>query len=247
MGGGPVITQLRPGVAFTPEAAASFLRAEAEWGQPIDANSTYRDWDVQMSMHLAWEAWVAGRGPKPWHSRAIHPRLSVHCQARALDSDDWTRPGFIALMSRHGWIRTAAGDPTEQHHFEYQVDKDQHRNEPAPAGVAANPIGDEDEMIFYNFQGHLFAIAPGHVKHFTDKGAADYAMKVGRTGDDWQGSQDRWKFDAVLDAWGIPRDVVQFTTVKGKTSAKVFNPENRKYELGGLWRWDRTSAPRPTR
>jgi hypothetical protein len=147
MGGAPVIETIRPGVQFTPDAAASFRRAEAAWGKPIRCNSTYRNYGLQLTMWQAWTAWTEGRGPKPDHSRALHPDSSVHCQGRALDTPDWTVQGFIAHMAEHGWIRTAASDPTEQHHFEYQWWRDQHRNEPALAGGGATPIPKEwDEM-----------------------------------------------------------------------------------------------------
>lgn len=134
----PVIEWVRPGVGFTPEAAASFRRAEAAWGRLIDVNSSYRSWSTQLSMWVAWQAWVAGVGPHPGHSRALHPDSSKHCQGLALDSDDWTVTGFIVHMLTHGWVRTAAWDPTERHHFEYQADRDQFRN--APAVDAATPF-----------------------------------------------------------------------------------------------------------
>lgn len=138
MGGAPIIETIRPGVQFTPAAAASFRRAEASWRaktgrQFIDCNSTYRDYNTQLRMYNDWNAYVAGRGPKPNHSRAIHPDASIHCRGEALDSDDWVIPGFIAHMAHHGWIRTAASDPTERHHFEYQSWRDNHRNETALA------------------------------------------------------------------------------------------------------------------
>lgn len=140
----PVIEWVRDGVGFTPDAAASFRRAEAKWGR-IPCNSTYRDWGLQLSMWQAWEAWTQGRGPKPNHSRAVHPDQSRHTSGIALDTNLWTVAGFIAFMADHGWIRTAAWDSTEQHHFEYQWWRDNHRNEPAPAGSNATPI-EEDDM-----------------------------------------------------------------------------------------------------
>lgn len=153
MGGAPVLETIRPGVVFTPPAAASFRRAEHDLGRRIDVNSSTRDWDLQMSMYLAWQAWVNGTGPKPWHARAVHPKYSKHCTGLAVDSDDWTRPGFNAFMAERGWIRVAAYDPTEQHHFEYQWWRDQHRNRPAPAGTI-EPIPviepeEEDEPMKY--------------------------------------------------------------------------------------------------
>lgn len=141
VGGAPIIEWVREGVGFTPAAAASFRRAEASWGSRIRCNSTYRDYGLQLSMWQAWTAWTEGRGPKPNHSRALHPDESVHCRGEALDTDLWSVPGFIAHMAAHGWIRTAAWDPTEQHHFEYQEWRDEHRFEPALAGKQ-----EEDDM-----------------------------------------------------------------------------------------------------
>ncbi|KQT75411.1 hypothetical protein [Microbacterium sp. Leaf436] len=144
----PVIEWVRDGVGFTPDAAASFRRAEAKWGR-IPCNSTYRDWGLQLSMWQAWEAWTQGRGPKPNHSRAVHPDQSRHTSGIALDTDLWTVAGFIAFMVDHGWIRTAAWDPTEQHHFEYQWWRDNHRNDPAPAGQKEEEDmnSEQDEML----------------------------------------------------------------------------------------------------
>ncbi|MGW9345893.1 hypothetical protein ACWGR3_30600 [Streptomyces albidoflavus] len=145
MSGAPVIEWLRPGVGYTPPAAASMRRLEARLGRPHDCNSSYRDWDKQMSMHVAWERYEASgyrRDLYPGHSRALHPDDSMHCKGLADDSDDWTTPGFIELAEDHGWIRTAASDPTERHHFEYQWWRDNHRFDPAPAGQEQ-----EDDMF----------------------------------------------------------------------------------------------------
>lgn len=133
MGGAPTtIEWLRPGVGYVPAAAASMRRLEAAIGRPHDCNSSYRDYGKQMSMYNAWNLYASGRGPHPGHSRAIHPDASMHCRGLADDSDDWTTPGYIGLAADHGWIRTAANDPTERHHFEYQSWRDKHRNDPAP-------------------------------------------------------------------------------------------------------------------
>jgi hypothetical protein len=143
MGGAPQIIWLRPGVGYAPDAAASMRRLEDELGRPHDCNSSYRDYQKQLSMFDAWNRYVAsGYNPAlyPGHSRALHPDKSAHCLGLADDSDDWATPGYITLASRHGWIRTAATDPTERHHFEYFRDRDNHRYDPAPAGA------EEDDM-----------------------------------------------------------------------------------------------------
>jgi hypothetical protein len=141
----PTLTTIRPGVTFTPGAAASFRRLERALGRRVDVNSTYRDWGLQLRMYDDWRAYVEGRGPKPNHSRAVQPKYSVHCQGKALDSDDWRTPGFIALAAEHGWIRTAASDPTERHHFEYQWWHDQHRDDPEPATITITPDPEPEE------------------------------------------------------------------------------------------------------
>jgi len=146
----PTIEWLRPGAGYQPAAARSMRRLEARLGRAHDCNSSYRDYDEQMQMYNAWNRYVdSGYDPryKPNHSRALHPDKSAHCMGLADDSDDWTTPGYIDLAAEYGWIRTAAGDPTERHHFEYQVWNDQHRNDPVPASVDTPQPPTEEEQI----------------------------------------------------------------------------------------------------
>lgn len=173
MSAAPVIHWIRPGVGYAPAAAASMRRLEAHLGRRHDCNSSYRDWDKQMGYYRAWNAYANGTGPRPPHSRAIHPKYSKHCQGLADDSDDWTTPGYIALAAEHGWIRTAASDPTERHHFEYQWQRDQHRNDtPTPTQPAPAPEEEDDTMkhlrglkladnrlVVVNFADHTYWVA----------------------------------------------------------------------------------------
>lgn len=149
MAGAPAIVWLRPGVGYVEAAAASMARLEsafnARYGRRRRCNSSYRDYGLQLSMYQAWTAWTEGRGPKPNHSRALHPDKSAHCLGLADDTDEWATPGYIALAADHGWIRTAAGDPTEQHHFEYQWWRDNHRTEGWPAGTGSMPFPNPQE------------------------------------------------------------------------------------------------------
>lgn len=138
----PVIEWITPGAGFAPDAAASARRLADAWGRMPDTNSTYRDWDVQMGMYRAWQAWVTGRGPKPPHSRAIHPDESKHCLGLAWDTDDWATPGFLKLAAEHGWIQVLPNDKTERHHLEYQWWRDQHRT----SGAAGGGSSKEDDM-----------------------------------------------------------------------------------------------------
>lgn len=153
MGGPVVIETIRPGVEFVPEAAAAFRRAEArvraEFGRGIDVNSTYRDWNTQLRMYNAWQAWITGRGPHPGHSKALHPAdpLAFHTKGLALDSDDWRNARIVQILAEHGFIRNRLYVPNEQHHFEYLRDHDKHRHDPAPAGLTEEddmPLSEED-------------------------------------------------------------------------------------------------------
>lgn len=143
--GGLVIETVRPGVQFTPEAAAAFRRAEAqvlrEFGRLIDANSTYRSWATQMAMHLAWIAYVlSGYLPSkyPGHSKAVHPSESFHVAGIALDSDDWRVTRIVAILAENGFIRNRLHVPGENHHFEYISARDKNRGKPA-GGATSKP------------------------------------------------------------------------------------------------------------
>lgn len=144
----PTIVTIRAGVQFTPEAAAAFRRAEAqvqrELGRLIDVNSTYRDWDKQLSMYNAWQAYINGRGPYPGHSKALHPDspLAFHVTGEALDSDDWVNERIVFILAVNGFIRNRLYVPNENHHFEYIRSRDKHYGKPAASGGG----GSEDEM-----------------------------------------------------------------------------------------------------
>lgn len=216
--GGLVIETVRPGVQFTPEAAAAFRRAEAqvreEFGRNIDVNSTWRNWDLQLSMYNAWQSFITGRGPYPGHSKALHPAdpLAFHTKGTALDSDDWVNARIVAILADHGFIRNRLHVPGEQHHFEYIRDRDNHRGEPISAGGATAPrlLSEEDHMKFLHIDNDgsgkkawvLINVATGKVLSTTSqKKANGWALVWGtaRTGADG-GPMPRQEFLNALDA-----------------------------------------------
>jgi len=139
--GGLVIETVRPGVQFTPDAAAAFRRADAqvlaEIGRRIDVNSTYRSWSDQMVMYLDWSRYVAsGYRPslKPNHSKAVHPSQSFHVSGTALDSDDWVNARIVEILAENGFIRNRLHIPNERHHFEYIRPRDKNYGKPAGGG-----------------------------------------------------------------------------------------------------------------
>lgn len=142
---------IRPGVEFTPDAAAAFRRAEArvqkEFNRNIDVNSTYRSWDQQLKMYNAWNAYVAGRGPYPGHSKAVHPSESFHVSGLALDSDDWTVPRILEILAENGFIRNRLYVPNENHHFEYIRAQDKNYGKPVNSGGAAKPAEPKEPTL----------------------------------------------------------------------------------------------------
>ncbi len=141
--GGLVIETVRPGVQFVPDAAAAFRRAEAqvraERGRNIDVNSTFRSWSTQLQMFNAWNAYVAGKGPYPGHSKALHPDdpLAFHTKGTAVDSDDWVDEAIVEILAENGFIRNRLYVPNERHHFEYIRARDKNYGKPIAAGVQA--------------------------------------------------------------------------------------------------------------
>ena len=243
--GGPVIETIRPGVQFVPEAARAFRRAEArvraEFGRDIDVNSTYRDWDTQLAMYNAWQAYVSGRGPHPGHSKALHPDdpLAFHTKGLALDSDDWTNQRIVQILAEHGFIRNRLYVPNENHHFEYLRDHDKHINDPVPS--LATVQHEENDMAFpVNYKGHKFLIGLGQIKHFTAENLPDFVMRVATTEDEWHQPKNAAEWVALLDGFGIPREVV------GEDGA-ILNPQTGKHVRGGMWSWAREASVKADR
>lgn len=149
------IINLRPGVQFTPDAAAAFLRAEMqvlrEFGRHIRVNSTFRSRAVQLAMYEAWNWYLRG-GPYPGHSKALHPDdpLAFHVTGEALDSDDWRIARIVAILAENGFIRNRLYVKNEEHHFEYIRNRDKHYGEPINGGKPAGKptpalVVEEDE------------------------------------------------------------------------------------------------------
>lgn len=161
--GGLVIETIRPGVQFTPEAAAAFRRAEAqvraEFGRDIDVNSTYRSRSKQLAMYNAWQAYVSGRGPYPGHSKALHPDdpLAFHIKGEALDSDDWRIARVVQILADNGFIRNRLYVPNENHHFEYIRARDKNYGRPAGNPISAvvaavlKELNDMDKAILIHY------------------------------------------------------------------------------------------------
>lgn len=182
------LVTIRPGVTFQADAAASFQRVEARAGRRVDVNSTYRDWNTQMRLYLAYKL-----DPKS-NPLALHPDQSMHCRGLALDTDDHA---LMRSMGDYGWRATV---PSEPWHFDYFRTLDKHYGQPAgetskpfpPPDFAANRRRKEDTMyvrgttnksIVYN----VFTDANGAMRlRLCGKNETAYAFAGGLviTGDD---------------------------------------------------------------
>lgn len=133
-------------------AAASIRRVDQALGHPAQITEAGRDWERQNDHWQAYLRYLAGG---PWAPIALSPDApSIHQLGNAVDSDEWQK--HVALLARHGWRRTVyrkingVWTLVEPWHFEYFADRDQHRNDPAPAGEITNPPDaeeDEDDMF----------------------------------------------------------------------------------------------------
>lgn len=109
---------------LSPAAAASLRRVDRERGRDVTVTWAGRSWDEQ---NVLWEKY--GRNPQ----KAARPGTSPHETGNAIDTDEWTLSGFVALMADHGWKRTIKSEPW---HFVYATGRDKHLNDPAPTAPA---------------------------------------------------------------------------------------------------------------
>lgn len=94
------------------------------------------------------------------------------------------------------------------------------------------PLENED-MIPVKLDGkHLYTIGRGQISHQNDASVADFIKNVVAADDKWI-EVNKAGMVAILDAYGVPRNALDGNT------GLVLNPENGKYESGGMWSWER--------
>lgn len=81
---------------------------------------------------------------------------------------------------------------------------------------------------------HLFLISPGFIKHFNDPVAAELARNITVNPDEWIILTPA-QFLTQLDAFGVPRDVVDVN------NGKVQDPSTGTLVAGGMWSWARAA------
>ncbi|WP_433674818.1 hypothetical protein [Microbacterium gorillae] len=137
-------------------AAASVHRVDRALGRPLDINEAGRTWAQQM---VFWQTYQRDGYPI-----ALHPDTpSIHQLGNAIDTDDSDR---AALLNEHGWVQTVyrGGVLVEPWHFEYDVSRDQHVNDPEPTAAIRRPEEDDMKIIRWN-QHHTFAVGIEAIYH----------------------------------------------------------------------------------
>lgn len=211
-------------------AVESYLRARRD-GMPAGITEFGRTWDRQLELYNGYKNGLPG------YNFARHPSdpLAYHVSGNAIDvprnkADDYD------VSTPAGWLRVHGGAygfypvNNEKWHYNYFMNRD------TLLGTPINPAYQEDDVSYaIKVDGkHLFQIAPGFVKHFTDATAADLTMKITSADDQWialTGAQ----FLTQLDSFGVPRNVVD------ATNGGVVSPGADKPVLGGMWSWSRSA------
>lgn len=231
---------------LSPSAAASLRRVDAQRGKTTPVNwagrSEAEQFDLVKKYYVRASSGEFKYDGSWWRkkpgSRVVvaRPTTSPHEPGNAVDTDEYTVPGFVALMAEHGWIRTLKSEPW---HFVYFASRDKHRNDPVPPAEGGASTGgsaatsketDMDCMILIN--GKIYALAPGFIKHCDSTAQVTEAKARGVKQYDYTGTDRLNQWVRALDFYGVPRDVLD-------KNGYVINPENKQAKPGGLWTWSR--------
>lgn len=116
------------------EAAASLRRVDRAFGRAVDINEAWRSPEQANANYARYQAYLRDPRINPWAPIALPADQSIHCRGYAVDTDD-TSDAQIRVWNDHGWYWTVYrnGVLVERWHLEYFRDRDNHRNDPAPA------------------------------------------------------------------------------------------------------------------
>lgn len=224
-------------------AAASLARVDvafrSAFGRAADINEAWRSpkqADENFRAYQAWLAYQAGKGPKvPWAPIGYAAKDSIHCRGYAVDTDD-TSPRQMEIWNDHGWFWTVYrnGELVERWHLEYDAPRDNHRNDPAPAGgaVAPNVSKEDGTMQSIRINGNEYGIDTEFITHYGSTGQAKITRQVSSATDELHilgsGAAALTTFGDLLDGYGIPRTVLD-------AQGRVKNPQSGKFEANGTW------------
>lgn len=107
---------------------------------------------------------------------------------------------------------------------------------PLPDGTApiTQPAHEDDSMAYpFHVDGrHLFMLAPGFVKHFSEYSPAILTRDIVSPDGTWISITGN-DFIRQLDSFGVPRSMVDLT------QGRVFDVSTGQMAVGGMWSWAR--------
>lgn len=221
------LVTIRPGTTFSSAAAASWRRMEAAVGYAIGTNSTYRDYDEQLTAYQNYQ-----RDPRNY-PRALHPDYSFHCKGLAADTNNVS---LLRSLSSHGWRQTAAD---EDWHFEYQAWLDAHRHETADSGSTAFPttpsVPQEDDMIAIRIQAgaqgdHLATLGLGTFRHLLGTDDFEWIKNVITADDQWT-NVPLAKLPGLLRTYGCDLNIYRIVNKE----FQILDPLTGNIGPGNVW------------
>lgn len=219
----------QPNLWLTPSTEAYLERAIQEYGRPIyiQPDGAWREYARQAYWYALYLKGIGNPASNPDTGGRFHMR------GAAVDSID-TSDACRAAFRRAGMLP----DPAERWHW----------NDPrwsslpviktnsALAGGTLSPLPitppmEDPVSLPLKLDGeHLFVLSPGAITHLTHD--ADYVRNVLVTDDQWL-PVNKEQMVALLDAHGVPRDIVD------GYNGTVLNPATLQQEKGGYWSWAR--------
>jgi hypothetical protein len=219
----------QPGLWLTPSTEAYLERAIAEYGRPIYVQPDGA-WRAYVKQKYFWDLYQKGVG-----NVASNPDTGTrpHMRGAAVDSID-TSDACQAAFRRAGMVRDRlekwhwndpnwASLPVIKANFAVSIGS----LSPIPVTPA---MEDPVSLPLKLDDQHLFVLSPGAITHLTHD--ADYVRNVLVPDDQWI-PVNKDQMNALLDAHGVPRDIVD------PHNGAVYNPASQQHEKGGYWSWVR--------
>jgi hypothetical protein len=219
----------QPTLWLTPDTEALLERAIQEYGRPIyiQPDGAWREYARQAYWYALYLKGIGNPASNPDTGGRFHMR------GAAVDSID-TSAACQAAFLRAGMIRDHA-EPWHQNNPRWASMPVIKTNTAVAGGnlspIPVTPAMEDPVSLPLKLDGqHLFVLSPGAITHLTHD--ADYVRNVLVPDDQWI-PVNKDQLNALLDAHGVPRDIVD------PNNGAVYNPASQQHEKGGYWSWIR--------
>lgn len=220
------------------DAAASLARVDiamrSAFGRAADINEAWRSPEAADENYRKYLAYLRGG---PWAPIALPGDKSVHCFGYALDTDD-TSDAHMRIWNDHGWFWTVYrnGKLAERWHLEYFANRDNHRNDPAPASTIVAPIpSEEDDMLALKINAgsrgtHLAVLGLGVFRHLVKEDNPERIKNIVRSDDQWLETTTE-ELPVLLRTYGCDLNIWDIRN----GAFCVLNPDDGSVKPGNMW------------